>query len=519
MNQLILIKNNLVIILTREGRDSHLQITLSNKKSTHDAGTQIALQTRKIVQKLREQKDICDNMCTVMTTCSDKLLQYIIDKKSIHCIDKLYLSDLKKFATTLHFYSPETYKTIRQEFNLCLPHPREIWMWYQQPRGWPGIMQSSVEVMVPTTKSMEELLGCLHVYEVKVREDVECIPAMDQTGRPYARYHGYADVGNQLHGNHIDTANQGLIMIAVTITADKKFPVGLFYGKNFTPSQKATLIKLCIDKLSASKFRVIAITLSANISSLNLASALGANIDTAPFQPYFMHNDTKYYLIINPKHVLKLMRELFSEKRRLYHNGELIEYSFVEKLHNNRNELQITDRTVSSLWNQSVAQGIERMQREIIRHQSLPNLGDSSATVTFITNINKVLGIYGSRYNISRKNYTNFQNQIQLVCGYIQRLKDCNGNLVIESTDKFVFNTMLCNLYGLQCLYTDYVESRILKCLQTRKFVLVNSNLFFSRAYFTANGLSSIYEDFIEKVQDKRVKLVRPAIPTRDPIQ
>lgn len=441
---------------------------------------------------LRNHKDICDNMCTVMATCPEKLVQHLINKKSIDCVDKSYLLDLKTFAITLHFYSPETYESIRRNFFLCLPHPSVISMWYQQPRGWPGITLSSVEIMTLTNHTAADLLGILHVYEVKIREDVECRITMDQTD---TAYYGYADVGNHLHGDQIDLANEALIIIAVTMRSDRKFPIGQFFGRNFTPSQKASLIKLCIDSLSASKFRVITVTLNGNMSSLNLASALGANFDTAPFKPYFMHNDTKYYLMIDPKRLWKLMKELFVQKRRLYHNEELIEYSFVEELHNNRNELQITDRIVSSLWNQSVAQGIERMQREVM----FPSLGDSTATVTFIKNINKVVGIYGFKCNISRKNHKYFQNQIKEVYEYIQGLKNCNDDLVINFSNKFVFNTMLCNLLVLLCLCTDYIKSGTLKCLPMRKLVLQNFNLFFNTANFTAKGLSAIYDHLVEQ--------------------
>lgn len=466
-----------------------LLITLTRRrcKTSHKTRTSVTA----ISQMLRDQKDICDNMCTVMATCPEKLLKHLFNKTSVNCIDKSYLLDLKKFATTLHFYSPETYELIRSNFNLCLPHPSVIWMWYQHPSAWPGITESSVERMGLPNNTTKELLGCLLVYEIKIREAVECRLAMDQT---YTGFYGYADVGNHLHGDRIDKANEALVITAVTISSKRKFPVGHFLGRNFTPSQKATLIKLCIDKLSAANFRIISVTLNGVMSSLNLASALGANIDTTPFQPYFMHKSTKYYLIVDPKNVLKIMKQLFVRKGRMYHNDELIEYRFVQKLDRNRNELQITDRKVSSLWNEAVAQGIERMQREVM----FPKLGDSRATVTFITNIFKVFCIYTIR-SMSCRNYKKYRNQINDLYEYIRVLKESNGDL--DCSSNFVFNTMLCNFHVLQCLCTDYIESKRLDFLPMRKLVLNNFSIFLKNANFTARGLSDIYEHLVERAR------------------
>lgn len=433
-------------------------------------------------------------MCTVMATCPEKLVQHLINKKSVDSIGKSYLLDLKKFAITLHFYSPETYELIQRVYGLCLPHPRVISMWYQQPRGWPGITQTSVN-MIKSNETMNQLFWGLLVYEVKIQENT---PPRHQIDTTNATCSGYADVGNNLQGEHIDIANEALIITVITITSPIKIPFGIFFGKNFTASQKATLIKVCIDRLSALDLRVISVTLNGIISSSNLAGALGANIDTAPFQPYFMHNERKYYLIIDAKNVPKLMKELFVQQRFLDHNEGVIEYTYVQELYNNRNELQIKNRSVFYLWNNSVAAGIERMQREVM----FPNLGDSRATVTFIRYMSKMLYICGIRSNISIKNNKSFHNLIVKLYEYIQSLKYSNGDLIINSSNNFVFNTMLCNLYVLQCLNTDYIKTRQLERLPTGRLVLNNFKEFSKNPNFTAMDLSSTYDRLIEKARE-----------------
>lgn len=236
-------------------------------------------------------------MCTVMATCSETLVQHLINKRSANRIDKSFMLDFKKFVTTLHFYSPKTYELIQRRYGLCLPHPSVISMWYQQPHGRPGITEKSVEIMALAKVETTDLYWCVLVYEIKIQESVKL---RDHTDTHNATtYYGYADVGNQLHGEHVDIANEALVVTIVSITSEKKMPFGKFFGRNFTASQKATLIKVCIDRLFALKLRIISVTLDSKITSVNLAGALGANIDTAPLKPYFTHNDTKYYLIID----------------------------------------------------------------------------------------------------------------------------------------------------------------------------------------------------------------------------
>lgn len=484
------------ILITREQRGSHLQTLFNNNKSSHKIGTSHVFVARDILDILRNRSEIQDNMITVMATCPEKLLQHLIDKKSLNCIDNSYLLALKKFAITLHFYSPETYSSIQTNFGLCLPKPSVIWMWYQQLLGWPGITQRSIEIMALPNKTRDMVLGCLLVYEVKLREDIKCRPPRHETDTADATYYGYADIGNHLHGNHIDIANEALIITAVTIPFGIKIPLGNFYGKNFKPLQKANLIKLCIDSLSESKVRIISVTLNGTIYSSNLARALGANIDTAPFKPYFTHNDTKYYLIIDPIHVTKLVKQLFVQEPCLYHNDNRIMYLFVQLLYSHRNELQIDCRRFTNLWNNCVTTGIKSMER---KGMSPVLLGHCRATVTFIANITKMLRMYDIKRKISQNNYKNFQTQIEAVYEYIQSLKDSNDDLMDNPSYNFVFNIMLSNFLVLQFLYTDYIEPRKLKFLPTSKLLLKNFPSFIMRANFTAEGLSSIYKHLVKK--------------------
>lgn len=53
----------------------------------------------------------------------------------------MYPVELRKFATTLHFYSPRAYNYVRKTFNFCLPDVSTIRKWTSSIDCMPGFSQ------------------------------------------------------------------------------------------------------------------------------------------------------------------------------------------------------------------------------------------------------------------------------------------------------------------------------------------------------------------------------------------
>jgi len=41
-------------------------------------------------------------------------------------VPRLYDPELRRFALTLHYYSPRAYNYVRRKMNKCLPHPKTL---------------------------------------------------------------------------------------------------------------------------------------------------------------------------------------------------------------------------------------------------------------------------------------------------------------------------------------------------------------------------------------------------------
>jgi hypothetical protein len=61
---------------------------------------------------------------------------------------------LRKFAVTLHFYSPKAYRYVRRKFNNCLPHEKTLVSWYSSVDGSPRFTKEALQIL--TLKAQAE---------------------------------------------------------------------------------------------------------------------------------------------------------------------------------------------------------------------------------------------------------------------------------------------------------------------------------------------------------------------------
>lgn len=58
-----------------------------------------------------------------------------------------YEEDIRKFAISLHYFSPRTYKYVRNILNGALPHHKTLSKWYKTINGEPGFTSKSFEIL------------------------------------------------------------------------------------------------------------------------------------------------------------------------------------------------------------------------------------------------------------------------------------------------------------------------------------------------------------------------------------
>lgn len=115
------------------------------------------LNLQAVVKELNNRPELKDHRNDVQIACRNDLLQKLIDRvngKAMGAISHTaeYNEDLRKFALTVHFYSPRSYIYLRDKFDLCLPHINTLRKWYSRLDCEPGFTSESFNTIATLSK-------------------------------------------------------------------------------------------------------------------------------------------------------------------------------------------------------------------------------------------------------------------------------------------------------------------------------------------------------------------------------
>ena len=136
---------------------------------------------------------------------------------------QVFPPSLKKFATTLHFYSPKAYKYVGNTFIKCLPHLITISKWYRNIDFSSGINKVSLQTIkckvesMKKARSMNDILCNLVMDEMSIKKAVELVND---------REYGYVDIGDAKDGKE---AGNVLVVMVVCENGKFKIPVSHYF--------------------------------------------------------------------------------------------------------------------------------------------------------------------------------------------------------------------------------------------------------------------------------------------------
>lgn len=156
-----------------------------------------------------------------------ELFKRVVKQNSAHANRQQYHDEIRKFAVTLHFYSPRAYKYVRSVFCLALPHPSVIRSWYKSINGEPGFTKESFDILKLHVNSATEKGSC--VLCNLVMDEMAIRKHMEYDGH---QFRGYVDHGT---GNNdsdsLPVATEALVLMAVPLNWSWKIPIGYFFHK------------------------------------------------------------------------------------------------------------------------------------------------------------------------------------------------------------------------------------------------------------------------------------------------
>lgn len=410
------------------------------------------------------------------------LIMNLANKNNGKAISRKYSLKLRRFALTLHFYSPKAYEFVRNEFNTVLPHSRTLGKWYSHVGADPGFTQESLNMLTLKAKNSDKPIYCaLMIDEVAIRQHVEW---------DGLKYHGYVNIGGAIESDSMEVATECLVFMVVCVNELWKLPVGYFLCNHLNSLQKSELVKQALNLLYETKINIISLTFDGCPTNLTMSKLLGCNLNFKSLKTDFNIYDLNQPIVIlpDPAHMIKLVRNTFGEKQFILNSkNELINFNFIKELlilqENEgfhlankirkdhvfffRQKMKV--KLATQLLSRSVANALDCCQNKL----KLDAFQDCNATIEFITIFNEAFDIlnsrkyndYGSKSALCNKNSEEIKKSIYKICTYIKGLKFLDGQLVLESPRKTGFLGFLICFESLNTLNNIFLKSKKLKYL------------------------------------------------------
>lgn len=124
-----------------------------------------------------------------------------ISKRPGRDVPRQFSPELRAFALSLNFYSPQAYNYVRQVFDTCLPHQRTLREWYQTVDGNAGFSTEAFNALKMKCTEMSsrghQTVCSLMTDEMSVRQQVQWNRGNSE---------GFADKGTGVDGDCLPQA-------------------------------------------------------------------------------------------------------------------------------------------------------------------------------------------------------------------------------------------------------------------------------------------------------------------------
>ena len=259
------------------------------------------------------------------------MANFIRDQINLHSKKskgRRYSPEMKTIALSLYHASGKAYKILSKLF--ILPNKSSLKRFISN---------------IPTTSGISE--GILKAIQRKVHHmnDMEkiCTLCIDEISLKSHLYYsvpddkiiGLEDFGNGVRSKKIATS--ALVLLIRSISGNWKQPIGHALVNGSCPTDFLDgLIREAIEKLDAIGLRVLVVMSDMGSNFHSLALRLGIT----PEKPWFTHNNKVYFLMFDPPHLIKCIRN--NLMKYIFKFGNLVaSWKDIEVFYNKDKELSI----------------------------------------------------------------------------------------------------------------------------------------------------------------------------------
>lgn len=238
-----------------------------------------------------------------------------------------YSPEIRNFCFRMQFYSTAAYNELRKFFSNRLPTCGTMRKWLRCVDASPGITQPALDEIAHKAREFrnngKKLHVCLISDEMSIRQQV-------QWNSETKTFHGFPTVTNTNSKKKLPTSKDALVFIAVG--PDFKIPVAYFFLNGLQAVDRAALTREIICAVDNTCAVTISLTSDGLAANVAVAKILGADFNAN--KPYIQRPgrpNEKIYIILDPSHMLKLIRRYFAY-HQLYYKNEKLKWELLKKL-------------------------------------------------------------------------------------------------------------------------------------------------------------------------------------------
>lgn len=297
---------------------------------------------------------------------------------------------------------------------------------------------------------------------------------------------GHIAAGKPVEYEVVSPLSKEVLLLMVSgISGDFKIPIAYFFTAGLVADEKAAIFHQAIVKLHEIGVTIASFTFDGarvNIATMNL---LGAKYDED--KPYIYHPCTNkmVYLVLDPPHMIKLIRNSLGRNRIIYDvNNKKIEWKFIEglvalqiseninlsnkltKTHVEYKNKKMNVRLACESISNSVASALEFLDK----HLKDPNFVDVAATAEYMRQFNNLFDVMNAKKGhtdnqfkipFSDKNIARIQANFEKARNYIsglQVIENLKKKSILKTDSKTPYFGFYMNTISIVGIYNDYVK-------------------------------------------------------------
>lgn len=405
-----------------------------------------------------------------------------------------YPPSVREFALKMDYASPRAYEILRDTFDGNLPGKTTIRKWYANSHmdAQPGVnknMLQLIEKKVAEQKAKgSEFVCSLAVDEMSIRQHAQwcnekkCII-------------GYPTYGQSCSAKK-DLAKQAIVFMLTGVNERFQLAIAYHFVVSLNGEERGQLLETVLNEVVKTEARIICVTSDGLPANTSMYEYLGANLklESDEFQPFMNVGGQKIYVIRDPPHMHKLVRNALASKMVLFDgdNGE-IKWSYIVKLveYGKSKGLNLTHKlnTKHLQWERHIMMVVIAVETlsastagcmELLMKHGEAGFQQVEPTIRFILIFDKLFDIFNTKKNneqrnnifktaLSSLNSAEILSSFQEAEKYIERLSysedDIERKLIIHSKIKTGFIGYISNMKALMLIYQEFIEGKIMSSI------------------------------------------------------